>query len=193
MGLFDKLRGRRRKGGAAVTDPAADLRYLHQWVAEHEGVEAFIEPKTTVTELTVVLVAADGNGPGAGPAGTPAPGGSPTASRSPSTTSRRWAIRNACGITTRADASSASAPPARSSTADQQGTNQCRVVSAREYAAVRPGQRRRADRRLRRGQCERADARAGARTSRLPQRLGPRGGAAERPVQDRALRHPRGR
>lgn len=60
MGLLDKLRGGRRKGGATANDPAADLRYLHQWVAEHEGVEAFIEPKTTVTELTVVLVAADG-------------------------------------------------------------------------------------------------------------------------------------
>ncbi len=31
-----------------------------QWVAEHTGVEAFVEPKTTVTDLTVVLVAADG-------------------------------------------------------------------------------------------------------------------------------------
>lgn len=60
MGLFDKLRRRRPKGGGAPNDPAADLRYLRQWVAEHEGVEAFIEPKTTVTELTVVLVAADG-------------------------------------------------------------------------------------------------------------------------------------
>ncbi|MBB2992510.1 hypothetical protein FHR72_004011 [Mycolicibacterium iranicum] len=60
MGLFDKLRGRRRGSGATTRDPAADLRYLQQWVAEHQGVEAFIEPKTTVTELTVVLVAADG-------------------------------------------------------------------------------------------------------------------------------------
>ncbi len=30
------------------------------WVAEHHGVEAFVEPKTTVTDVTVVLVAADG-------------------------------------------------------------------------------------------------------------------------------------
>ncbi len=60
MGLFDKLRSRRRGGASANRDPAADLRYLQQWVSEHHGVEAFIEPKTTVTELTVVLVAADG-------------------------------------------------------------------------------------------------------------------------------------
>lgn len=59
MGLFDALRSRRR-GGDTKTDPAADLRYLHQWVAEHTGVEAFVEPKTTVTDVTVVLVAADG-------------------------------------------------------------------------------------------------------------------------------------
>ncbi|KUI25944.1 oxidoreductase [Mycobacterium sp. IS-1496] len=59
MGLFDKWRGRRsaRTDGG---DPAADLRYLRQWVAEHRGVEAYVEPKTTVTDVTVVLVAADG-------------------------------------------------------------------------------------------------------------------------------------
>ncbi|MDY6999384.1 MAG: oxidoreductase [Actinomycetota bacterium] len=59
MGLFDRFR-RRRGGRTATRDPAADLRYLQQWVAEHKGVEAFVEPKTTVTEVTVVLVAADG-------------------------------------------------------------------------------------------------------------------------------------
>lgn len=54
MGLFDRWRG---SGGGAR---AADLDYLRQWVATHHGVEAFVEPKTTVTEVTVVLVAADG-------------------------------------------------------------------------------------------------------------------------------------
>lgn len=60
MGLFDSFRRRGSKGGAERRDPAADLKYLKQWVAEHHGVEAFVEPKTTVTEVTVVLVAADG-------------------------------------------------------------------------------------------------------------------------------------
>ena len=60
MGLFDKFRGGRRVRGVDGTDPAADLRYLQQWVAEHTGVEAFVEPRTTVTDVTVVLVAADG-------------------------------------------------------------------------------------------------------------------------------------
>lgn len=59
MGIFSKFRGR-RSARADGRDPAADLRYLRQWVAEHHGVEAFVEPRTTVTEVTVVLVAADG-------------------------------------------------------------------------------------------------------------------------------------
>lgn len=41
-------------------DPAADLQYMQRWVAEHTGVEAYVEPRTTVTDVTVVLVAADG-------------------------------------------------------------------------------------------------------------------------------------
>ena len=60
MGLFDRFRGRRNARGASGNDPAADLHYLQQWVAQHTGVEAFVEPRTTVTDVTVVLVAADG-------------------------------------------------------------------------------------------------------------------------------------
>jgi hypothetical protein len=63
LGLFDTFRRRGSKGasgGRERADPATDLKYLQQWVAEHQGVEAFVEPKTTVTEVTVVLVAADG-------------------------------------------------------------------------------------------------------------------------------------
>ncbi|MCV7221410.1 oxidoreductase [Mycolicibacterium elephantis] len=60
MRLFGKFRRGARGGKATGDDPAADLQYLRQWVAEHTGVEAFVEPKTTVTDVTVVLVAADG-------------------------------------------------------------------------------------------------------------------------------------
>jgi hypothetical protein len=60
VGLFDRFRGGRKARGAVGHDPAADLHYLHEWVHEHTGVEAFVEPKTTVTDVTVVLVAADG-------------------------------------------------------------------------------------------------------------------------------------
>lgn len=58
MGLFDRFRRGSARGGG--DDPAADLAYMRQWIAERTGVEAFIEPKTTVTDLTVVLVAGDG-------------------------------------------------------------------------------------------------------------------------------------
>jgi hypothetical protein len=57
LGLFDRFR---RTGTARGTNSAADLQYMRDWVATHTGVEAFIEPKTTVTELTVVLIANDG-------------------------------------------------------------------------------------------------------------------------------------
>jgi len=60
VGLFNRVRGRRSSSAADGHDPAADLRYLAQWVAEHTGVEAFVEPRTTVTDVTVVLVAVDG-------------------------------------------------------------------------------------------------------------------------------------
>jgi hypothetical protein len=59
LGLFDTFRRGRsaRETGSAA---AGDLQYLQRWVADHVGVEAFVEPRTTVTEVTVVLVAADG-------------------------------------------------------------------------------------------------------------------------------------
>lgn len=55
MGLFSRFRGTRRAGGAAP-----DLSYLRQWAAARTGVEAYVEPQTNVTPLTIVLVAADG-------------------------------------------------------------------------------------------------------------------------------------
>ncbi len=58
MGFFDRIRGGRR-GGSDV-DTAADFRYLRDWARARTGVEAFVEPQTTVTEVTVVLVAGDG-------------------------------------------------------------------------------------------------------------------------------------
>lgn len=57
MRLFDKL----RKGGTSGSArPKDDLQHLREWTATHTGVEAFVEPQTTVTEVTVVLVASDG-------------------------------------------------------------------------------------------------------------------------------------
>jgi hypothetical protein len=59
LGLFARFRrgGFPRVSGA---DLDVNLQYLREWVAGHHGVEAFVEPQTTVTEVTVVLVAADG-------------------------------------------------------------------------------------------------------------------------------------
>ena len=56
MGLFDRFRPGRR----GESDVAADQRHLREWAGQHTGVEAFVEPKTTVTPMTIVLVAADG-------------------------------------------------------------------------------------------------------------------------------------
>ncbi|MCV7175079.1 oxidoreductase [Mycolicibacterium sphagni] len=56
MGLFDRFRAGRR----GDSDVATDQRHLREWAAQRTGVEAYVEPKTSVTPLTVVLVAADG-------------------------------------------------------------------------------------------------------------------------------------
>lgn len=61
MGVFDSLR-RKRKGGSGQvrTSTKADTAHLDEWAAERRGVEAYVEPRTHVTETTVVLVAHDG-------------------------------------------------------------------------------------------------------------------------------------
>ena len=72
MGLFDRLRGRRAGGGRGSgaggdrrgtldrASGAADLAHLEQFVATRRGVEGYVEPRTAVTETTILLVAADG-------------------------------------------------------------------------------------------------------------------------------------
>ena len=53
---------RRRPAGPRSDRGAerADYQHLEQFVQTRRGVEAFLEPKTTVTEVTVVLIAHDG-------------------------------------------------------------------------------------------------------------------------------------
>jgi hypothetical protein len=68
MGLFSRLRGRRVRGAAGgdrrgtLDRPSvsADLAHLEQFVATRRGVEGYVEPRTAVTETTILLVAADG-------------------------------------------------------------------------------------------------------------------------------------
>ena len=54
---------RRRKDPGRTTDRAADragLEHLAEFVRSRRGVEGFIEPRTAVTETTLLLVAHDG-------------------------------------------------------------------------------------------------------------------------------------
>jgi hypothetical protein len=54
---------RRRREPAGASGRAADravLEYLEEFARTRRGVEAFIEPRTTVTETTVLLIAHDG-------------------------------------------------------------------------------------------------------------------------------------
>lgn len=59
MGLLDALRGRRGPARQRRPDPASSA-YLETWASARHGVEAFVEPRTYVTETTVVLIAHDG-------------------------------------------------------------------------------------------------------------------------------------
>jgi hypothetical protein len=60
MGLFDSvLRRKRRAGGVRGPDPR-DTGYLAAWASTRRGVEAYLEPRTTMTDTTVVLIAYDG-------------------------------------------------------------------------------------------------------------------------------------
>jgi hypothetical protein len=53
VGLFDRFK---RRPSAAHLAAQGDAEHLANWAQAHEGVEAFVEPETTVTEVTVVLV-----------------------------------------------------------------------------------------------------------------------------------------
>jgi hypothetical protein len=68
LGLFDRF----RPGSRGESDVAADQKHLRDWAALRTGIEAFVEPETSVTPMTIVLVAADGEWtrrPAGGPAG----------------------------------------------------------------------------------------------------------------------------
>ena len=63
MGLFGRKKAKRTEGGAVIADREAskeDLKHLKDFVASRKGVEAYVEPKTNVSQATVLLVAHDG-------------------------------------------------------------------------------------------------------------------------------------
>jgi hypothetical protein len=58
MGLLARLtNGRIGVRGSTVTD---DMVHLRAWATAHEGVEGFVEPRTTVTGTTLLLVDKEG-------------------------------------------------------------------------------------------------------------------------------------
>jgi len=71
MGLFDRFRRRpkvrrpardvARTGSTTVrASDKADEQHLRDWVRDRRGVEGFVEPRTAVSDVTLLLVAHDG-------------------------------------------------------------------------------------------------------------------------------------
>jgi hypothetical protein len=58
MGLFDRFR--RTSAGQTRQSASADEKHLKEWAAARRGVEGFLEPQTTVSSVTLLLVAHDG-------------------------------------------------------------------------------------------------------------------------------------
>ncbi|MBA2446225.1 MAG: hypothetical protein H0V49_12970 [Nocardioidaceae bacterium] len=54
------LRRRRNKPGTLRAAESEDARYLKEWVQTRSGIEGFVEPRTAVTDTTLLLVAVDG-------------------------------------------------------------------------------------------------------------------------------------
>ena len=51
---------RKQRPGTLRRADSDDMAHLVAWAAERRGVEAYVEPKTAVTDTTVALVAHDG-------------------------------------------------------------------------------------------------------------------------------------
>ena len=68
MGMLDRLRGRRPRrgrttnGGFTTVRPSdsADQAHLTEFARSRKGVEGFVEPRTAVSDVTLLLVAHDG-------------------------------------------------------------------------------------------------------------------------------------
>jgi hypothetical protein len=51
---------RRKRPGTLRAAERADATYLADWVKTRVGIEGFVEPRTAVTDTTILLVAKDG-------------------------------------------------------------------------------------------------------------------------------------
>jgi hypothetical protein len=54
------LRRRKDRPGTLRSGSSADLEHLAEFIRTRDGVEAYVEPRTAITETTVVLVASTG-------------------------------------------------------------------------------------------------------------------------------------
>ncbi len=59
MGLLDRLR-RADRPGTVRGARSDDVYHLEEWASSRRGVEGFVEPQTSTTATTLVLVAGDG-------------------------------------------------------------------------------------------------------------------------------------
>ncbi len=55
-----RLKLGRNKTGTLRTGSGSDTAHLEDFIATRSGVEAFVEPRTAVTDTTILLVAHDG-------------------------------------------------------------------------------------------------------------------------------------
>lgn len=60
MAVARWLRRKKAKSGRLREADRADFAHLEEFARSRRGVEGFVEPKTAVTETTLVLVAVDG-------------------------------------------------------------------------------------------------------------------------------------
>jgi hypothetical protein len=98
VAILRRGRKQRRGAGKRRRGTAEDTAHLERFIATRSGVEAFVEPQTTITDTTVLLVASDGEWTRRrvdGPAGARR---SPSAHRSRCTTWAWSATRNGCGL-----------------------------------------------------------------------------------------------
>ncbi|HEX4250934.1 MAG TPA: oxidoreductase [Pseudonocardia sp.] len=72
MSLWDRMRTGAAGSGVRRSASEGDSEHLRAWTRARDGVEAFVEPRTMMTETTMLLVAKDGEwtrrrvgGPGA--------------------------------------------------------------------------------------------------------------------------------
>ncbi len=60
MGLFGRRKPKQAAGSLDRSADKGDRAHLELFIAQHDGVEAFVEPRTSVTSASMVLVARSG-------------------------------------------------------------------------------------------------------------------------------------